>query len=234
MQGTAAGDRAAVVRKGRNQGHQATCMWLHIGWLSGFMSALGCWTWARHGPRQAPHTSPVPPPRIPRTRTPREAPFAAPWGWGLELARGRTQRGGTEFRNSLHSLPQCIRSIDKTRGEQYGVWRGNPTSGIVSDKTPTKYRRPTQYRHSPTAPSKITRRGRNTQNSKEQAVPSQPRCLYGSTWCLPGHTRGEGSVDDDDGGRRRRRRRRREATPAGQGHTPKELAQKKPHRSPLV
>ena len=30
---------------------------------------------------------------------------------------------------------------------------------------------PTQYRHSPTTLSKITRRGRNPQNSKEQAVP---------------------------------------------------------------
>ena len=53
-------------------------------------------------------------------------------------------------------------------------------SDIVSDKIPTKYRRsprhntgivPTQYRHSATTLSKITRRGRNPQNSKEQAVP---------------------------------------------------------------
>ena len=53
-------------------------------------------------------------------------------------------------------------------------------SDIVSDKIPTQYRHtvrhntdivPTQYRHSPTTLSKITRRGRNPQNSKEQAVP---------------------------------------------------------------
>ena len=64
-------------------------------------------------------------------------------------------------------------------GEQYGGAIRHSTRQNT-DTIPAQYRRsprhntdivPTQYRHSPTTLSKITRRGRNPQNSKEQAVP---------------------------------------------------------------
>ena len=73
------------------------------------------------------------------------------------------------------------------RRKQRGVPGGEQDGGAIrqsirqnTDTIPTQYRRsprhntdivPTQYRHSPTTLSKITRRGRNPQNSKEQAVP---------------------------------------------------------------